>query len=360
MVFFVTIKNIKISRMFFIVSETRHFTTYICRRKQNDTYMLKGWSHKSFSLLAARLVREGILPVFLTFLVAPAFVLGCTDVTEGEDVLTDIHIVLDSHSSKAPSWWLVKRLDIFIFNADNGVLDSWQTHSGHISTGVTAQSGHGPRIIAAIANMETSPEILASIRSYDDLKNIEAELANDSPEYPIMSGTASYESGSDRECTITLTPVLCEISLSLKCRFGGEWKGAEMKDVQVFLTGVSGRTALTAGSPSLPTEILNIGGLLEFDLQRLAVPRMLCVPLGDIKSTDGSSRVYASLYAYPNNTKTESLGSPFTRIVIEGKVNGEVWYYPIPLKDLQRNTYYSIDITITQAGSKEPFTDVSQ
>ena len=346
--------------MFFIVSETRHFTTYICRRKQNDTYMLKGWSHKSFSLLAARLVREGILPVFLTFLVAPAFVLGCTDVTEGEDVLTDIHIVLDSHSSKAPSWWLVKRLDIFIFNADNGVLDSWQTHSGHISTGVTAQSGHGPRIIAAIANMETSPEILASIRSYDDLKNIEAELANDSPEYPIMSGTASYESGSDRECTITLTPVLCEISLSLKCRFGGEWKGAEMKDVQVFLTGVSGRTALTAGSPSLPTEILNIGGLSEFDLQRLAVPRMLCVPLGDIKSTDGSSRVYASLYAYPNNTKTESLGSPFTRIVIEGKVNGEVWYYPIPLKDLQRNTYYSIDITITQAGSKEPFTDVSQ
>lgn len=290
MVFFVTIKNIKISRMFFIVSETRHFTTYICRRKQNDTYMLKGWSHKSFSLLAARLVREGILPVFLTFLVAPAFVLGCTDVTEGEDVLTDIHIVLDSHSSKAPSWWLVKRLDIFIFNADNGVLDSWQTHSGHISTGVTAQSGHGPRIIAAIANMETSPEILASIRSYDDLKNIEAELANDSPEYPIMSGTASYESGSDRECTITLTPVLCEISLSLKCRFGGEWKGAEMKDVQVFLTGVSGRTALTAGSPSLPTEILNIGGLSEFDLQRLAVPRMLCVPLGDIKSTDGSSR----------------------------------------------------------------------
>lgn len=346
--------------MFFIVSETRHFTTYICRRKQNDTYMLKGWSHKSFSLLAARLVREGILPVFLTFLVAPAFVLGCTDVTEREDVLTDIHIVLDSHSSKAPSWWLVKRLDIFIFNADNGVLDSWQTHSGHISTGVTARSGHGPRIIAAIANMETSPEILASIRSYDDLKNIEAELANDSPEYPIMSGTASYESGSDRECTITLTPVLCEISLSLKCRFGGEWKGAEMKDVQVFLTGVSGRTALTAGSPSPPTEILNIRGLSEFDLQRLAVPRMLCVPIGDIKSTDGSSRVYASLYAYPNNTKTESLGSPFTRIVIEGKVNGEVWYYPIPLKDLQRNTYYSMDLTITQAGSKEPFTDVAQ
>lgn len=322
--------------------------------------MLKGWSHKSFSLLAARLVREGILPVFLTFLVAPAFVLGCTDVTDGEDVLTDIHIVLDSHCSKAQSWWLVKRLDIFIFNADNGVLDSWQTHSGHISTGVTARSGHGPRIIAAIANMKTSPEMLASIRSYDDLKNIEAELANDSPEYPIMSGTTSYESGSDRECTITLTPVLCEISLSLKCRFGGEWKGAEMKDVQVFLTGVSGRTALTAGSPSPPTEILNIGGLSEFDLQRLAVPRMLCVPLGDIKSTDGSSRVYASLYAYPNNTKTESLGSPFTRIVIEGKVNGEVWYYPIPLKDLQRNTYYSMDLTITQAGSKEPFTDVAR
>lgn len=344
--------------MFFIVSETLHFTTYICRQKQNDTYMLKGWSHKSFSLLAARLVREGILPILLTFLAAPAFVLGCTDVTDSEDIFTDINIVLDSHCSKAPSWWLVKRLDIFIFNADNGILDSWQTHSGHISAGVTARSGHGPRIVAIIANMETGPETLASIRSYDDLKNIEAELANDSPEYPIMSGTASYESGSDRECTITLTPVLCEISLSLECRFGGEWKGMEMKDVQVFLTGVSGRTALVAGSSSAPTEILNIGGLSEFDLQRLAVPRMLCVPVGDIRS--GSSRAYASLYAYPNSTKTESLGSPFTRIVIEGKVNGEVWYYPIPLKDLKRNTCYSLDLTITQEGSKEPFADVVQ
>lgn len=319
--------------------------------------MTKGRNHISkFFLLAARLVREGVLP---TFMAAPTFICGCSGGLGTESEPVKIYVEVGEAVSKAPSWWLVRRLDIFTFNADDGIIDSWQCNLSHISNGVSALSGQGSRMVAVIANMDLDKDLAMDIRSYEDLARLETALASDSPEYPIMSGTASFVSGKDKSCTVKLTPVLCEIDVSLKCRFGGGWRGSVMEDVQVFLTGVSGRAAVMEDSGSPPTEILNSGGLSEYDLQRLSYPLMLCRPIGRIKDTDGSKSVYASLYAYPNGVTDESVAAPYTRLVVEGTVDGHRWFYPIPLKGLRRNTRYAVSLTISGEGSGEPYIDVS-
>lgn len=314
--------------------------------------MYKGWSHTSFLLLAARIVREGVLPILLLVTAAPAFVCSCdtleeTDgVPQGRDSSTTLYIEIGGQASKAPSWWLVRRLDVFTFNDSNGgTIDSYQLNREHISGGVTILSGTGRRTVAVIANMETDEETVAGIRSLEDLGQVESLIALDSPEYPVMSGVTSFECGRDKSCTVTLTPVLCELGISLRCSFVEGWKGLEMEEVQVFLTGVNGRAAIMDDGSPVPTEILNFGGLSEKDLQRLAVPRMLCQRIGRME--DGS-KVSTSLFAYPNGTLEEGIGSTFTRIVVEGKVDGVVRQWAVPVKGLRRNTYCPVSITITR------------
>ncbi len=262
-----------------------------------------------------------------------------------------LYIELGRTASKAPSWWLVRRLDVFTFNDGNGgTIDSYQLNREHISGGVTILSGTGRRTVAVIANMEMDEETVAGIRSLEDLEQVESLIALDNPEYPVMSGVTSFECGKDKSCTVTLTPVLCELGVSLRCSFVEGWKGLEMEDVQVFLTGVNGRAAVMDGGSPVPTEILNCGDLSENDLQRLAVPRMLCQRIGRIKDGGTAS---VSLFAYPNGTAAEGIGSPFTRVVVEGKVDGAVRQWAVPVKGLRRNTFCPVRITITRDAGEE-------
>ena len=53
-------------------------------------------------------------------------------------------------------------------------------------------------------------------------------------------------------------------------------------------------------------------------------------------------------------------GTPFTRLVIEGKIQGETFYWPLDINKedggygIGRNERYIYDITITRKGTKDP------
>ena len=69
------------------------------------------------------------------------------------------------------------------------------------------------------------------------------------------------------------------------------------------------------------------------------------------------------LYCYPNATTQSSPGSPPTRLVIEGKLQGKTCYYPL---EIGRGTWgvtppgvlpgrtYRFDITLTRRGADTP------
>ena len=66
------------------------------------------------------------------------------------------------------------------------------------------------------------------------------------------------------------------------------------------------------------------------------------------------------LYCYPNSTTTDATGwaSSFTarktRLVVTATISGTKYYYPVVIDTPQRNTAYTVELTITGLGSTDP------
>jgi hypothetical protein len=59
-------------------------------------------------------------------------------------------------------------------------------------------------------------------------------------------------------------------------------------------------------------------------------------------------------YAYPNPAAEDALGTPLTRLVIEGTLLGETCYYPISITPLEGGQSHVFDITLTRFGTADP------
>ena len=60
---------------------------------------------------------------------------------------------------------------------------------------------------------------------------------------------------------------------------------------------------------------------------------------------------------YQNSPVEEGPGSPYTRLVIEGKIDSETYYWPItinPDNGMERGARYSYDILIRRKGVTDP------
>ena len=265
--------------------------------------------------------------------------------------------------TRADDWWIVRRLDLFVFEDDGiGALDAYTRSYAYSPSVVEVHSAGGDKRVVAVANASFTDRFVTSIRSYGDLRRAVVCLTDDHPSFPVMSGEARFTAGTGRTCDLTLEPVMSVVELRKLCFRSSE--GA-LTDVKVYLTGVGNRAELLRETAFLPSETLNNGALSETDLGRLAYSGMVYRYLGS-GHAEGDGTVYgtASLYCYPNEAEEESVGSPYTRLVIEGKLNGKTCYYPIPVnRDLYgedgsggvgRNCRYVYDLTLTRAGTESP------
>lgn len=264
-------------------------------------------------------------------------------------------------------------LDIFCFRNDRlRRLDSYQRIGSASGRTVEVASGSGDMTVSLIANSHLSLEDCGRVLSYDDLLSLHSELSADSPSSPVMTGECSVGAGTDRACLMTLEPLLTLIRVNSICcdLHTRPYKESTLKNVSVYLTNVCGRYPLFGQPPESPASVLNYGKLTEEDSSGFAEPSMLCYgkPIPEI----GTSAVFPDirLYCYPNICSEESLGSPFTRLVIEGELDGRKTYYPIDInrtsdydsraaasgggQGVQRNCTYSFDITITRSGVPSP------
>jgi hypothetical protein len=68
-----------------------------------------------------------------------------------------------------------------------------------------------------------------------------------------------------------------------------------------------------------------------------------------------------SLLCYPNPAIEESPGSPHTRLVIEGVIDSQVYYWPVTInkgKGIGRGEHYIFDILIRRKGVADPDTPI--
>lgn len=224
----------------------------------------------------------------------------------------------------------VRHADIFIYDAETGILDSWQSWDGEEGDIVTCSSGRSDRIAVAVANLPGREYRLDEIRTLEDLTRLRISLAEDSPDTPVMTGQLRVGDGYDESGTLELTPLSCRITLrSLRTDFSGRaYADAEIENVRIFLAGAGCETRLF---PENEAEEYPSG-------------------YEDLPDADPGT----DLFCYANPVVEQGPGSPLTRLVIRADLLGETWYYPIPIPQPRRNTSYVFDVTLTMTGARTP------
>ena len=316
-------------------------------------------SRKHYSLFS----RVRVIALLFSF---PAFISGCLSAMDDSsnpaspERLMD-KIAIDTKSITAEA---TGTADIFIFE-DNplGRLDSYRQTKINTSDNytITAYSSSGPKKAVILANYNGNRRFPQNTHSYECLTKVISRLQDEDIANPAMCGETVCFTGKNIPHTITLRPFISEIRLNtIRCDFSGtEYEGERMKNIKVYLINVNTECKVLQENGFKPSGIINAGRLCEDDLRGFKQSDLV------LKTIDKSigANVYKpdiKLYCYPNESTEETLGTPFTRLVIEGEINGKIWYYPININrqegqnGIGRNCSYIYNITILRTGSDSP------
>ena len=261
----------------------------------------------------------------------------------------------------------IRHTDIFMFNDDAlRRLDSYQRTEGNGP--VKAASRRGDKIMVIIANFPCSKEEWKHVNSYEGFMEEMSLLENETAGYPVMSAVLPVSAGSGGTCHADMERLVSEIRInSIRTDFSGrEYDGEPLTDVKIYLTNVNASCKMLRGEDFRPEMIINPGFLDMNAVAGFRDPAMIC---REIEEDIGEDGIFPgiSLYCYPSDEQEESAGSPFTRLVIEGKIRGNTYWYPITVnrgdfgissggdgRGIGRNSRYCYDITIRRTGTKDP------
>lgn len=254
----------------------------------------------------------------------------------------------------------VRTLDIFTFNDDElRRLDSYQRIEYPDSDEIGIRSQNGDKHIILCANAHISKEDWAGVNSVESLEGRYADLMAERRECLLMTGRSDLRTGIGTGNAIVMRPLIAEVVLkSIRCDFTGKtYEGKEVTDVCVYLTNVNARCQMLAEGKIKPTHIINTGGPDMDAIMSMAEPDML---FKELKEPVGNTvcQTDIRLLCYPNSWPEESPGTPFTRLVIEGSLDGDRYIWPIEVNraegetdaGIHRNCSYVHDVVLTRKG----------
>ena len=298
-----------------------------------------------FSRIGRRV--SAALPGALSHLPA-FFLLACSPLQQPDTIVPEkrkaqIYIL---PSGKAT----VHDLDLLFFQGAPAYrLDAWQHFADLDGNRVTGTSSSAAETFVALSNYRSGS--WSDIRTYDSLEEIRFRLEEEDPAAPMLWGTGK----AGQDCRLTLQPMLSRITLgSIACDFSRRpYAGETLQEVRAYLT-----YACAECRPFRPEDTaaawVNAGRLDEVETASLSHPETVLQTIAPALER----RIYpeADFYCYPNPSRGAEFGSPVTRLVIEGRLRGTVYYYPIDLPGLEANVRYRLDITLLRAGTLDPDT----
>ena len=318
----------------------------------------------SLKLLIQPVVHKLVLGKICIFLLPTLF--SCKGYIEGtsetDDIGVETAIMMNDDVKSAE----VESLDIFAFDIGDAMhLDSYQHIDDYDTSDISIRSQSGRKHIFICANGQRSIYDWAGINSMESIDKIYVDLRKERRDALCATAEGIVTAGDGKVYKMELKKIASEIVLnSIKCDFSGKsYEGESLTDVRVYLTNVNAECRLTADGHILPSGMINAGGPDLDDIESLAEPDML---YRKIDRPVGNRRINVdiSLICYPNTSTIEGPGTAFSRLVIEGKIEGETFWWPINInreKDadepgVHRNSRYIYDVTITRKGTKDPDT----
>lgn len=258
----------------------------------------------------------------------------------------------------------IQSLEIFIFRInegqpDDGVLDGYRKFTaaeiGNL-TNLEVVSTTGKKIIYAVANSHRTN--WKDINSRALFEQQTALLQQDDVRNFIMTGSTEAELQLASTVAFPIKRLVSRIQVSsIKTAFvGTPYEGMSLTGVKAYLTNVQAEKLICNGKGD-NTKVLSPNGYVQADAQGCTMAGMIYDDLGaDIADAGYSTPHY--FYCYENTLAQEDDTKKFTRVIIEGKLNGVTYYYPIAIEGIERNCCYSVDVTIKRPGSLTPDSDV--
>ena len=323
-------------------------------RKCRDSHTFLSHFILYFSMILRNLHLAPVPGYLLTMV--PAMICGCSGDKLHEAPVRHNNVILSSsHDYKTAGG---STLDIFAFENDRlKKLDSYQRIEDFEGNHVVLSSTGGEKIFFLCADGQRKRYEWSDISSYHSLGDVYCHLEHETHERRVMTGEAVSVAG-DRTDAVLLKPLTSEIVLkAICCDFSGTpYARSVIRDMKAYITNVNASYPLlhTENSPAI--RIINMGMLTSSDLRQF---RSKDIIMQEIAAEVDRTTIYpdACFLCYPNTPEYESPGSPFTRLVIEGKIDSHTYYWPMTVnapEGITRGCRYVYDIFIRRKGVTDP------
>lgn len=298
-----------------------------------------------------------------------AFTCGCiekdlmNDEEGGNIVIHETGIVLKGQELSLKNG--LTDADIFTFNADSlGHLDSYQRISGISDGKVLVKSKGGQKRIFVCCNIDLPEKDILNIGNIEDLQKSFCRLEDVRRDRHPMMGMTETDTDMASRPVVELKTMTSEVVLrSVRCDFDGTpYDNEPVTDARVYLTNVNAQSSL-AGIRSISQRFINVGRLNREDISMFTEPEIVVQEIG-AAITESAVMKDITLLCFHNYGMDEGPGTPYTRLVLEGKIKGETYYWPVAINrtgdglGIEANTRYVFDFTIRRKGVRDPDTEL--
>ena len=297
--------------------------------------------------------------------------LPCQEKTATLNVSLDFE---DGTPTKASSYVTSQTYETAVNNVQVLVFDSTGSLNAYVDAdnsvaGITVNTTAGSKTVWAVVN---GPD-LSSVTSLSALQSTAVDLSanstNSSEGFVMAGSTTCTVSSSTATAIISAKRLVSRVALqkisnALPASYGS------ITINNVTLINVVGNQNLN-GSASISTWYNKMGRkdgatsslqIIDGSTYLASCPTLTFKSVGS-SVANGSSLTPSTpylFYTYPNSTTLDANGyvSSFTarktRLVVTATISGTKYYYPVVIDTPERNTAYTVELTITGLGSSDP------
>ena len=248
---------------------------------------------------------------------------------------------------------------ILVYDMKSRTLEAYATPTAG-SEEVSMQCRTGKKEVIVLAN---APDV-TNILSYDDFVEVRSYLSDNNVGGLVMEGHASPElTIAGETVSVDLKRMVSKIILD-EISVDFENDAYDSKDFilkEVYLTNVAGDLTYMAENAD-PVKWYNKSVRISND----DVDAMIFDTMKDFNMKGNAEYTDSHhFYCYPNPYVEDSFMSDDwtprpTRLVVEAMLDGELFYYPVVMPKLERNTKYHVSLNIVRPGATSPEQDMDK
>ncbi len=312
-------------------------------------------------------------------LTAVVTALGCTGAglpseVPGLEMLSELSIDINveggqetraAYTAETASEKRMSEVQLLIFHDDGSL--AYYRNLGKETSVEGISLTHGEKTVWAVANAMD----LSHVKSVSALTSTGVELSayNDPETDYVMAGCNTVSVGSESSVGVVMSRFVSRIVLNRVTNALPAAAGALVVE-NVFLSNVVGNQTLASGSDKPAVWYNQMGrqtgsgsssAIIDGKNYKATAQDLTFKSLGiSVEKGASLSGTPCLLYTYPNDAVAGTVGwsVPFTprktRLVVTASFGGERYYYPVIVGPTLRNNTYSVEMTITGPGSKDP------